>query len=174
MRKVVLYIAMSLDGYIADKKGGVEWLQGDASAPESEGSYPVFYESIDTILIGYKTYQQIVTSLSPGSWVYTGKKTYVCTSRDLESHDGITFTPENIEVIIERLKQELSLDIWICGGASIAQALIKADLIDCYRITIVPCLLGGGISLFADTAKELKLISTTHTNGFVELFYERR
>ena len=82
MRKVVIYIAMSLDGYIADKNGSVSWLGGDGSDKDNFGSYPEFIETVDTVILGYTTYNQIVTELSPDVWPYDGKATYVPTHRD--------------------------------------------------------------------------------------------
>ena len=74
MRRVVVYIGMSLDGYIADRNGGVKWMTGDGSEPGSAGSYQQFIETVDTVLMGYRTYHQIVAELSGGSWVYRGKR----------------------------------------------------------------------------------------------------
>lgn len=65
MRKIVLYIAMSLDGYIADANGGVSWLRGQDPDNESEGSYPEFVRDIDTVVMGWETYHQVITELSP-------------------------------------------------------------------------------------------------------------
>ena len=63
MGKIVLYLAMSVDGYIADEQGGVGWLGGDGSEPGAPGSYPAFYETVDTIVMGWTTYHQIITEL---------------------------------------------------------------------------------------------------------------
>lgn len=69
MRKIVLYIAMSLDGYIADANGGVSWLRGQDSDSESEGSYPEFVRDIDTVVMGWETYYQVITELSPDGMI---------------------------------------------------------------------------------------------------------
>ena len=71
MRKVILYIAMSLDGYIADQNGNVDWLNEYDSDENVEGtdSYSLFLDKVDTVIIGYNTYHQIVTELSPEQWV---------------------------------------------------------------------------------------------------------
>ena len=91
MRKAILYIAMSLDGYIADARGGVDWLTGDGSEPEHEGSYPAFYHSIDTVIMGHTTYRQITCELSPGHWVYGDKKCYVITHQSLPAAEEAVF-----------------------------------------------------------------------------------
>ena len=82
MRDVVLFIAMSLDGYIADKNGGVGWLSGQGDADEPMDSYGTFIKDVDTVVMGWNTYHQVVTELSPGQWVYEGLKTYVITHRN--------------------------------------------------------------------------------------------
>ena len=81
MGKLVLYLAVSVDGYLADEQGGVGWLGGDGSEPENFGSYPAFYETVEVILMGWSTYHQIVTALSPDSWPYEGRPCYVVTHR---------------------------------------------------------------------------------------------
>lgn len=69
MRKIVLYIAMILDGYIADANGGVSWLRGQDPDNESEGSYPEFVRDIDTVVMGWETYHQVITELSPDGMI---------------------------------------------------------------------------------------------------------
>lgn len=68
MGKTVLYLAMSVDGYIADERGGVNWLVGDGSEPDAPGGYPAFLDTVDAIIMGWTTYHQLVTELSPDSW----------------------------------------------------------------------------------------------------------
>lgn len=176
MRKVILYIAMSLDGCIADKNGGVSWLGGDGSDPENPGSYPSFIDQVDTVILGYTTYRQIVTELSPDQWMYAGKQTYVITHNQLESKEEITFTGENPAILTRRLKNMPGRDIWICGGAAIARQVMDAGLIDEFCISMIPTVLGGGIRLFGtgDIPRQLTLISTLRYNGIVDLVYKNR
>ena len=176
MRKVILYIAISLDGYIANKKGSVDWLNGDNSAPDNIGSYPRFIKNIDTVILGYSTYHQIATELSPNSWVYAGMMSYVLTHRKMESKEEIIFTDGNLESLISKLKDSKGKDIWICGGANVANQLIELNLIDVYHISVIPTILGDGVSLFGKHNKDLKLklISTENYNGITDLIYERR
>ena len=95
MREVVLYIAMSLDGYVADETGGADWLEGHGEGPEGADSYSRFIQEVDTVIMGRNTYRQVTTQLSPERWVYQGLHTYVVTHRPLPSTQDITFTAEH-------------------------------------------------------------------------------
>lgn len=176
MRSVILYIAMSLDGYIADRAGGVGWLTGQEPGPDMPDSYNALLERIDTVLLGWNTYHQLVTELSPDRWVYEGLDCYVFTHRALPPVEGIAFTAENPCSLVRRLKARPGKDIWLCGGAALAQALAAAGLIDRYEITVIPTLLGGGAPLFGTLAEEqqLRLLHTGTFNGMVELVYAHR
>jgi dihydrofolate reductase len=176
MRKVILYIAMSLDGYIADQDGGVGWLVGDGSDSADPGSYDEFIQTVDTVIMGHTTYHQIMTELSPEKWPYSGKTSYVITHNKLEPSEEVIFIDLKLDALIPALMNEEGKDIWICGGASIVNQLVASDLIDRYWITIIPTLLGRGISLFAHHEKEipLKLVATRSYNGMTDLLYERR
>jgi dihydrofolate reductase len=68
MKNVVLYIAMSLDGYIADSKGSVDWIKGQSDSSEMPDTYSPFFKNIDTVILGKRTYDQIITELSPDEW----------------------------------------------------------------------------------------------------------
>lgn len=176
MRKAVLYIAMSIDGYIADSKGGVAWLGGDGSDRENRGTYPRFIKTIDTIIMGYKTYRQIVDELFPGKWVYADKKSYVLTYDEQESTEEIVFLKGDLTQLVQKLKQEDGKDIWICGGADIVNQLWGRHWVDRYHITVIPTILGDGIRLFEkhDSIIPLRLLSTQSYDGMVDLVYENR
>lgn len=176
MRKISLFIAMSLDGYIADHKGGVDWLTGQGDDNENIDTYSEFVKNIDTILMGWNTYRQIVTELSPKEWIYSDFTTYVITHNELTSSEKIRFTNTNPVDLIKRLKKENGKDIWICGGANLVQQLVNEDFIDCYYITVIPTLLGSGIRLFENGKHEikLKLLHTQSYNGMTDLIYARR
>ena len=83
MRKVTLFIAVSLDGYIADRNGDVNWLNGQEENGDNFGSYSEFISGIDTVIMGWNTYHQVVTELSPDEWVYPEQKSYVITHLSL-------------------------------------------------------------------------------------------
>ena len=175
-RKVILFLAMSLDGYIADKNGKIDWLTGYDCHKDGDEIYQNFIKDVDTIVMGRKTYQQIVTELCPGQWVYRGRNSYIVTSQPGSSSDDIHFTQEAPGRLIKRLRREKGNNIWICGGANIAQQLIKEDLIDRYHISVVPAILGQGVRLF-DTAEKqltLKFSEAREYNGILDIIYERQ
>ncbi len=176
MRKVTLYIAMSLDGYIADSSGNVDWLNGQDDDTETIDTYSNFINGIDTVVMGWKTYHQVATELSPDEWVYSALTSYIITHRELPSTENLKFVQEGPCNLIQRLKREPGRGIWICGGANIVHPLIKADLIDEYDISIIPTVLGDGVSLWGGTDGEmkLKLTRTQSSNGIMELVYVRR
>lgn len=176
MRKISLFIAMSLDGYIADSKGGVDWLNGQGNDTENIDTYSEFAKTIDTILMGWNTYHQVVTELSPQEWVYNEFTTYVFTHNEHTSSENIRFVNINPVNLVEKLKEENGKDVWICGGANLVQQLVNEDLIDYYYITIIPTLLGSGIRLFENAKCEIKLrlLNTQSYNGMTDLIYTRR
>ena len=172
MRKAILYIAMSLDGYIADQNGGVSWLVGDGSDSGHPGSYPDFIQTVDTVVLGYRTYHQIVSELSPENWVYHGLKSYVLTHRKLASTEEISFTDQSPADLVSKLKNDSGSGIWICGGADVVNQLLESRLIDEFFISVIPTVLGGGVRLFtAERPMDLSLLSVLHYNGIVELRY---
>ena len=176
MRKVTLFIAMSLDGYIADKDGGVDWLNGQEEDGENMDTYSEFIKTIDTIIIGWNTYHQLTSELSPEEWVYPEQVSFVITHREIPSTERIRFTSESPCDLVKRLREEEGNGIWICGGASIVRQLMETDLIDTLHISVIPTLLGDGVRLFGPLEKEqkLRLVKTQSYNGITDLVYEKR
>ena len=98
MRSVILYIAMSLDGYIADREGGVDWLAGQEPGQDMPDSYSTLLERIDTVLLGWNTYHQLTTQLSPEQWPYEGLDCCETARRDGDaSPDGLAHGFEGAE-----------------------------------------------------------------------------
>ena len=176
MKKISLFIAMSLDGYIADRNGGVNWLTGQGNDDDNIDVYSEFVKDIDTVVMGRNTYHQIVTELSPDEWVYQDFTTYVVTHNPKELSDKIHFVNESPVDLVKRLRKEKGKGIWICGGANLIQQLVKEDAIDCYYITVIPTILGSGIRLFenADHVIKLSLLKTQSYNGMIDLIYRKR
>lgn len=175
-RNVILYIAASLDGYIARKNGAVEWLSGSGDSINVDNGYDKFYSTIDTVVMGRTTYEQVINELSPDIWVYEGKKCYVATTRNCKTDNRVKFISEDITGFINSLKGQQGKDIWLVGGGKLIDQFIKQNLIDKYIITIIPIILGDGIPLFIGENPEirLKLIETKTFDGMVELTYAKR
>lgn len=176
MGKIVLYLAISVDGYLADQRGGVDWLLGDGSQPDAPDSYPAFLDTVDAIIMGWTTYHQLVTELSPDSWPYEGRHCYVVTHRRKENQENLFFWNGELTALVDKLKEEYDGNVWICGGASVAGQLLREDRIDRLWLSIIPTVLGKGIRLFPQLSRELplKLVSTEQWNGIVDLVYEKR
>ena len=172
MRPLILYIACSLDGKIARPDGGLDWLP--PINPDQDYGYEAFYSGIDTIVMGYKTYE---ACLALGPWPYAGKTVYVFSrSPHPEPEAGIVFVSEDPVSFVSRLKQEAGGgSIWLEGGGQIIAPLHDAGLIDRYMLALVPVILGAGIPLFPDihTSRTLKLCSQqTYPDGLVLLSLE--
>lgn len=177
MRNVVLFIAMSLDGFIASPDGGIDWLGGERQGADDAASYERFIAGVSDIVMGYKTYRQLNDELCPGAWPYAAQMTHVLTHRTGEAGpEGVAFTSEPVESLIGRLKEKPGGEIWLCGGADVASQCIRLGLVDRYHINVLPTIRGAGIRLFeaAGEPRELRLVSTEHYNGIVDLVYVPR
>lgn len=176
MRNVTLFIAMSLDGYIAKKDGSVDWLQGQKPNQDDMVSYELFIRDIDTVIMGWNTYHQIASELSPETWYYENLDSYVFTHRSLTGKENIHFINGDICQSIRHMRQQEGKGIWICGGAGIIHPLIEHNLIDTYYISVIPTILGSGISLFQGRSAplDLQLVSSKSYNGITDLIYQRR
>ena len=175
-RKVILYISQSLDGFIADSKGNVDWILGNNENYDSDYGYEIFIKDIDTVILGANTYKQIKNELSPDKWVYENLKSYVLTNEIIEDTTNIKYVNMNIKELINRLQKEHGKNIWICGGANLVNQCVKEDLIDEYQITTVPVILGSGIRLFEENNKKirLELKDTKEENGLIIGIYTKR
>lgn len=173
-RKTILYIATSLDGYIADSTGSIDWLHENMIGNNIDTSYDDFYATVDTVVMGRTTYDQVTTLLSPTSYPYSDSKSYTITSRGNQSSEKLTFTNEDPVLLVNKLKKQKGKNIFIIGGASIINPLIESDLIDEYQLAIIPTILGSGISLFT-TEKRLNLqaISAKVVNNIVYHTYKK-
>lgn len=176
MRKVVLYIAMSLDGFIADEQGGIAFLEkGDDSSFTGDYGYQTFIKDVDTILWGYTTYHQVCHELAPDDWAYENQISYVFTHRDMDDTENVKFVKGDPVNFLNTLRNKEGKDIWICGGANLIAPLMQVNMIDEYQITIMPTILGKGISLFPNMDEtNLKLQALRSENGVVLTTYTRK
>lgn len=170
-RRVVLYIAASLDGFIARSDGSIDWL--DEIEAQGDNGYSEFIQTVDTLIMGRVTYEQVLTF---GRWPYENKKVYVYSHTRLGSDDHAEFTSEDAVSLIRRLRQSEGSGIWLVGGAEIIEPFVRNNLIDEYVITVIPVLLGSGISMFrnTDTEIKLKLENTVQYGQAAQLIYSRQ
>ena len=176
MRKVILYIAVSLDHYIARKNGAVDWLENAVEHIKDEDyGYKAFYDGIDTTLMGRKTFDEILGFDVP--FPYPDKSNYVFTSNNEFEHEYAQGIKENASAFLQQLKQEAGKDIWLVGGGRLITDFAENGLIDEMILTVFPILLGEGIPLFLPfqngssyTLKENK----SYTNGIVQLHYQKK
>jgi len=172
VRKVVLYIASSLDNFIARPDGSVDWLSSpEFLLPNEDYGYNDFYPTIDTTLMGNSTYKFILDQDVP--FPYPDKTNYVF-SRSANNHvtEFVRFISEAPTDFVRRLKQEKGEDIWLIGGGQINSILLDKDLIDKIILTLIPMTLGEGIPLFHGKYKEVKFNledSKSYQNGIVQL-----
>ena len=166
MGKIILYIASSLDGYIAKENGSVGWL------PKIDSFfYDQFYKTINSVILGNNTYQQVLTF---GEYPYKDKKSYVFTrNKNQTNHDNVEFV-SNIDSFECDILPILNGNVWLVGGSQIISSFVNYDIVDEIILYVIPILLGKGIPLFANIQKEisLELIKTTNHNNLTELHYK--
>lgn len=174
--KASVFIATSLDGFIARENGDVDWLTGsDLDQSGEDYGFRKFMESIDTIVMGRKTFEFVVSS---GEWFYGDKTFIVLSSRSIQIPDNFPSTIEILESSPSELVQKLSTrgakHLYIDGGKTI-QGFLNAGLIQQLILTRIPIILGKGIPLFGPVIRDIKLNlikTSTFPNGFVQSRYE--
>lgn len=176
MRKIKLYIAVSLDGYIATSDGGVEWLNQFHFSENEDYGYKELYQSIDTVLMGGRTYRDIIGFGC--EWPYKDKATNIVSRNEvnLTPTENVHFITDHIISNVGKLKELDGKDIWLVGGGELVTMLINADLIDEMQLCYLPIVLGQGISLFPNKPKETiwKLInSKSFDSGAILISYSR-
>jgi dihydrofolate reductase len=178
VRRVRYFVANSLDNFIARKDGAVDWLftKGDYGMRE-------FFASVDTMLMGRKTYEiALILSNGQKQKKRKGKRTFCSSMRNYIFSRTIKEAPdEDVAIIsddaagfVRNLKAEAGKDIWLMGGGELARSLFAENLVDEISLNIHPVLLGSGIPLFPDIGAQIDLELTdckAHPNGCVQVAY---
>ena len=173
MRKIKLYIAISLNGKIAGADGSVDWLENIPNPEKTDYGYTEFFNSVDTTIQGYNTYNQVI------GWgvdfPYKGKKNYVLTKKqNVKNTEFVEFITENHAEFIKGLKEEKGGDIWLIGGSQVNSLVLNSGLLDEIIVFVMPIILSEGIELFDafPTETQLKLIETkSYSSRMVEMKY---
>ena len=169
MRRIIYRVAASLDGYIADPQGGIDWIVHEPTI-----DFASLYAGIDTVLLGRRTYE---LTRQPGAPAWPKGWRIFLFSHTLRPTDdpGVTLVQKNSTDLVANLRSESGGDIWLFGGGSLFASLLAADVVDRVELALVPVLLGGGTPLLAHAAARTKLRLThseAHPSGIVSLQYD--
>ena len=181
--RVTIHMAASLDGFIARKDGSVDWIETSDEFAGGETMEPAFVEafleSIDCYVMGSRTYETALRFESGGQgWAYGDKPTFVLTSRELpRTRSTVEFySGDLVRLVNERLRPAFR-SIWVVGGGAVCGECLRLGLADEVRYSIVPVVIGHGISFFEKLDRDYALHLTeakAYVNGMVELCYEVR
>lgn len=172
-KKIILNLAISIDGYIASEDGGFDWIVGDGDKSldtEKKWDFNDFLDTIDIVVMGKNCYDQNFHK------DFKNKKVYVATSKNLKVYENIHFIKGDIVKIIEKERQTTEKNIFLFGGGKVVDPFIKADIIDEYVIGIIPTILGKGRKLFLENNPKIDLHLDEYITdeGVVILRYSKR
>lgn len=172
-RKVILYIAASLDGYIATRDEDLGFLSL-VEQPGEDYGYNAFIQTVDVVILGRRTYDKV---LSFGiDFPHADKECYILTRTPREQEGNIRFYNGDLKTLVASLKAKEGKNIFVDGGADVVNTMMKEDLIDEYVVSIIPIFLGDGIRLFQNGRPEHNIElagSKSFEKGLVQLHYKR-
>lgn len=173
-RRVIVYIAVSIDGYIAGENDDLQFLSV-VEVPGEDYGYSEFIKTIDTVILGRKTYDKVMSIIS--EFPHQDKITYVITRKVVESNGTLNFYSGDLKELIGTLKSVSGKNIFVDGGAEIIHQLMEFDLIDEFILSVIPVFLGDGIRLFKENRPERKMTllnSKSFSSGLIQSHYIRR
>lgn len=171
-RKTYLYIAMSLDGYIAGENDNIDFLSAVDSPGEDYG-YAEFIRNIDTVIWGRRTYDKVLSF--DADFPHKDKNVYVLSSTRKGRDDRVVFF-NDLKALYENLQRQPGKDIYLDGGGGLVFEALQLQMIDHFIISVIPHLLGNGIRLFRDGRPEtgIKLKKAVpYPSGLVQLWYDK-
>jgi dihydrofolate reductase len=173
MSNVVLYVAASLDGFIARENGSVDWLDPYQKPGEDYG-YAGFYRSVGATIMGANTYRQVKEF---GRWPYGDTVNYVISTVMMDQPKGgrVNYYYGDLAGLVREAGAQTRKDIWLVGGAQVTQEFWRLGLIDEIFLTIIPVMLGSGLPLFDTTGREADLQlrhNANYRNGVVQMRYK--
>jgi dihydrofolate reductase len=168
IRKIIVYIATSADGFIARRGGGIDWL--DRPRPRGNYGMGAFYRSIDTVIMGRKTWD---LGRSLGQTCYPGKQNYVF-SRRLRRHNDVEFIRQSPAGFARGLRRRNGKNVWLVGGGQLIAGFLDAGEIDEFIIHVIPVFIGEGIPLMQPRRRTVRLDllgSKSYPDGVLRLHY---
>lgn len=169
MRKVILGLAVSLDGFIEGPNGEYDWCFTDQDYGLSN-----FFKRVDTAFIGRKTYEMTLAMSDSGNSGFPKLKEYIFSTTLDKVKEGATLIKGDIKTEVEKIKKEKGKDIWLFGGAGLTTSLLNLGLVDELALAVHPILLGGGKLLFSNIKDRINLTlfdTKTFSTGLVSLTY---
>jgi dihydrofolate reductase len=169
MRKLILGVAVSLDGFIEGPNGEYDWCFTDQDYGLSG-----FFRSVDALFMGRKSYE-MMQSMSEAPPGFPKLKEYIFSTTLNKVKEGAFLIKDKIKEEVEKIKNEEGKDIWLFGGANLTTSLLNLGLIDEFSLAVHPVILGAGKPLFSNIAGRihLKLVdSKTYSTGLVSLTYQ--
>lgn len=175
--RISVYIAMSLDGYIAREDGNLDWLDaaGESVPDDDDCGYAQFMSTVDVLVMGRKTFEKVLSF--EGDWPFAEQRVVVLSrgGTQIPSHlsKTVTQTSEEPEALCQRLAEEGHQHVYLDGGRAI-QSFLSVGLVDDMTVTVIPLLIGKGIPLFGETPDDIQLECTAAKHydfGFVQLQY---
>lgn len=173
MKKIILYMAVSLDGYIAERDGSLEWLAGFPNPERTDYGHNSFLSAIDTVIMGGRTYRELLNM--DVVWPYREQQTYVVSHHEWSAKESVRFITEDVIETIAGLCKQEGKNIGVAGGGELTSMLLAANLIDEMQILHIPVILGKGVSLFPgqDRESEWELTgSRSYENGVLHVTYQ--
>jgi dihydrofolate reductase len=168
MRKLILAVAVSLDGFIEGPNGEYDWCFTDQDYGLKD-----FFKRIDTIFVGRKTYEMSL-EMEGGGTGFPKFKEYIFSTTLDEVKEGATLIKEDVKTEVAKIKNENGKDIWLFGGASLTTSLMNFGLVDELSLAVHPVLLGDGKPLFNNIKDRIKLTladTKTYSTGLISLAY---
>lgn len=172
MKKIILYIAASLDQRIAEPDGSIEWLTESPNPEKADYGFKDLLTSVDTVLMGGRTYREFLNM--DIIWPYPQQMTYVVSRHNWGEKENVRFITENVIEAISELRNQEGKNILLAGGGELTSMLLAADLVDEMQIIYMSVILGKGIPLFPEQPKESKWKlqdSKNSKNGVIQVAY---
>lgn len=173
MRKLILQLAVSLDGFIEGSNGEYDWCFTD-----QDYGMAAFFKRIDSVFYGRKSYELTLSMAESMDGAdmpdFPKMKEYVFSTTLIEVKPSVILINEDIETEVRRIKNEPGKDIWLFGGASLTASLMNLGLVDEIALAVHPIILGGGKPLFGQIAERIPLTlmdTKTYSSGLVSLTY---
>ncbi len=170
MRRIRYVVTMSLDGYIAGPQGEVDWIVSEPAV-----DFAALFAQFDTFLVGRRTFELMTKPGSPP--LPLGAKTFVFSRTLQNNHPGISVLADASPSTIGRIKAEARKDIWLFGGGELFRSLLNQALVDTVEVAIMPVMLGKGVQLLPQPARQAELQLTgqrVYPSGIVSVQYTVR